>query len=81
MSTPRASIVVPTMNAGPLFEEVLRRLFSQETDFDYEVVIDSGSTDGTVGRALRHGILARQPDGNLPGRQEGANLQVGSRIL
>ena len=70
------------MNAGPLFEEVLGRLFSQETDFDYEViVIDSGSMDGTVGRARRHGILARQPDGNLPGRQEGANLQVRSGIL
>ena len=46
------------MNAGPIFDEVLGRLFSQETDFDYEVVVlDSGSTDGTVETARKHGAI------------------------
>ena len=52
----KASILVPTFNAGPGFEELLHRLGAQETDFDYEVlVLDSGSTDGTDVLAARHG--------------------------
>ena len=58
LNTLEASIVIPTMNAGPIFDEVLGRLFSQETDFDYEVVVlDSGSTDGTVETARKHGAI------------------------
>lgn len=52
----KASILVPTYNAGPGFEELLQRLLAQETRFDYEIlVLDSGSTDGTAERALRYG--------------------------
>jgi rhamnosyltransferase len=52
----RASVVILTFNAGPGFEELLRRLFAQETTFDYEIVVlDSGSTDGTAELADRHG--------------------------
>lgn len=48
-SRPYATVFIPTWNGGPLFERVLDRVLSQETDFDYEVLcIDSGSTDGTV---------------------------------
>ena len=43
------SVVIPTLNAGPSFGDLLERLLDQETPFGYEVlVIDSGSTDGTV---------------------------------
>lgn len=43
------SLVVPTRNAGPEFPQVLERMLDQELDRDLEVlVIDSGSTDGTV---------------------------------
>ena len=56
MSYPKVTVVVLTSNAGPGFEDLLERLGEQETSFPYEVVvIDSGSTDGTVALALRHG--------------------------
>ena len=56
MSSPKTSVVILTFNAGPGFEELLGRLFAQETSFDYEVlVIDSCSTDGTAELARRHG--------------------------
>lgn len=45
----KASVIIPTKNPGPLFSEVLAQVLRQETDFEYEVlVIDSGSSDGTV---------------------------------
>lgn len=44
-----ASIVIPTKNAGKKFEDVLKILFSQKTDLDYEVIcVDSGSKDSTI---------------------------------
>lgn len=44
----KASVIVPTKNAGPLFETVLEQIFLQETDWPFEVlVVDSGSSDGT----------------------------------
>ena len=56
LNSVRASVVVVTFNAGPGFEALLDGLSSQETDFDYEVVVvDSGSTDGTVELARRYG--------------------------
>lgn len=43
------SIIILTKNAGQGFATLLQRLFSQDFDGSYEViVIDSGSTDGTV---------------------------------
>lgn len=46
---PGVSVVIPTLNGGPLFREVLDRVFSQECDRPFEVLcIDSGSTDGTA---------------------------------
>ncbi len=46
---PRVSLVIPTFNAGPEFPEILRLMLDQELEGPREaVVIDSGSTDGTV---------------------------------
>ncbi|MAB90571.1 MAG: hypothetical protein CMJ90_14095 [Planctomycetes bacterium] len=57
---PYATVFVPTWNGGPLFETVLDKIRSQETDFDYEVLcIDSGSSDGTVD------VIRARPDVRL----------------
>lgn len=53
MNGPLASIVILTKNGGDNFPRLLKRIFSQQYDGSYEViVIDSGSTDGTL-RATR----------------------------
>lgn len=45
----RASVCILTKNPGPIFESVLSAALDQITPWPYEViVIDSGSTDGTV---------------------------------
>lgn len=45
----KASIIVPTLNGGKIFAEVLDRIAEQKMTEPYElVVIDSGSTDDTL---------------------------------
>jgi rhamnosyltransferase len=57
----KASIIIPTLSAGPGFEKLLEKLSAQETDFDYEIlVLDSGSTDGTVELARRYGAFVHR---------------------
>jgi rhamnosyltransferase len=47
--------LIPTYNAGPEFEVVLKAIAGQETNFGYELLlVDSGSTDGTLELARRH---------------------------
>ncbi|MHB0857726.1 MAG: glycosyltransferase family 2 protein [Anaerolineae bacterium] len=57
MSTPApVSVVIPTRNAGPAFEETLRAINTQRLDRPVElVVIDSSSADGTPEMARRYG--------------------------
>jgi len=46
---PIASIVILTKNGGALFRRSIKNILSQKTTFTYEVVIvDTGSTDGTL---------------------------------
>ena len=46
---PFASIVYLTKDGGNLFAKSLEAVFTQKTDFEFEViVVDSGSTDGTL---------------------------------
>jgi glycosyltransferase involved in cell wall biosynthesis len=55
-SSPEVSVVIPTLNAGVGFEELLEWVSKQETSFDYGLlVVDSGSTDGTAELARRYG--------------------------
>ncbi|MCI0588965.1 MAG: glycosyltransferase [Planctomycetes bacterium] len=52
------SLVIPTLNAGPLLGEVLAGLDRQEGGMELErIAVDSGSSDGTVDR-LRAGGFA-----------------------
>lgn len=45
----RVSVVIPTLNGGPIYREVLARLAEQDYRPKPEIVIvDSGSTDGTL---------------------------------
>lgn len=60
----KISIVIPTRNAGPEFENTLALLKDQEVDAERELlIIDSGSTDSTLPLATRFGarILHIQP--------------------
>ncbi|WP_119067287.1 glycosyltransferase family 2 protein [Rubrobacter indicoceani] len=52
----KTSVVIPTLNAGPEFDDLLGALYAQHRDFDLEVlIIDSGSDDGTPERAGSYG--------------------------
>ncbi len=53
----RVALVIPTLNAGPQFAQLLAVLREQTLPVDELVVIDSGSRDGTV--ALAHAAGAR----------------------
>jgi glycosyltransferase involved in cell wall biosynthesis len=45
----KASVVIPTYNAGSVLKPVLDMVTNQKAPWDYEIlVIDSGSSDGTV---------------------------------
>jgi glycosyltransferase involved in cell wall biosynthesis len=49
MSHPIISIIILTKNGGDLFQDSIRKIFSQEINYPFEVIIiDSGSTDGTT---------------------------------
>ena len=50
------SIIIPTKNGGAVFEEVLWGIRGQKFAGEVElVVVDSGSTDGTVKKAAEYG--------------------------
>ena len=58
---PTASVAIPVLNGGPLLADVLDAVAAQDVDRPVEiVVIDSGSTDGSVELARRHGARVEQ---------------------
>ena len=58
---PTASVAIPVLNGGPLLEEVLEAVAAQEVDRPVElVVIDSGSTDGSLELARLFGARVEQ---------------------
>lgn len=53
----KASVVIPTKNGGALFIRVLDALLQQAAPWDFEIlVVDSGSTDNTVGYCKERNI-------------------------
>ena len=63
MDWPSVSVVIPTRDAGPEFEDLLSRIDGQDYPAPVEVVVvDSGSTDGTRGRAREFGATVRRID-------------------
>lgn len=49
LPTRKASVFIPVKDGGAFFERVIDRILAQKADFMFDfLVIDSGSTDGTV---------------------------------
>jgi len=55
-AVPRVSIIIPTQNAGPQFQDTLAAIARYSGGLSYElIIIDSGSSDETVPLAEQHG--------------------------
>jgi len=55
MTEIRASVLIPVKNGGALLNEVLEAVLAQQTPWPFEVIImDSGSSDGSVELARQH---------------------------
>jgi len=81
-----ASIVILTKNAGANFKPLLERILSQEFEGTYEVlVIDSGSTDGSLEIATQFSVrrIEIEPDEFHHGRTRnlGAELASGNILV
>jgi glycosyltransferase involved in cell wall biosynthesis len=82
----KISVVVPTKNAGKDFQFLLKKLNSQKGLRECEIIIvDSGSTDGTLEIAAREGakILEIPPESFNHGyaRNKGAENSSGDYVL
>ncbi|MCF8143838.1 MAG: glycosyltransferase [Deltaproteobacteria bacterium] len=57
------SVIIPTFNGGQIFSECLEMIGRQVYDGPIQlIVVDSGSTDGTIEAAKRAGALVRKID-------------------
>jgi rhamnosyltransferase len=52
----RASLLIPTYNAGELWPKVLKAIDEQNFTFHHKLIVDSGSNDATVSLALDSGF-------------------------
>jgi len=73
----KASVIIPTKNAGDQFKKVLDAVLAQETPWDYEVlVVDSGSSDGTVEYARSRQVCVHQIPAEEFGHGKTRNLGI-----
>lgn len=82
----KVSVVIPTFNAGDLFDVVLRKIRAQTNLTELEiVVIDSGSTDRTVEIALQYDAevisIPSNEFSHSATRNKGAAAATGSYVL
>lgn len=57
VKNPDISIIIPTKNGGEKFPLALEKIFSYRGKYGFEViVVDSGSTDGTIQAASRYDV-------------------------
>ncbi|HXD42622.1 MAG TPA: glycosyltransferase [Ramlibacter sp.] len=82
----KVSIVIPTFNAGPEFQWLLRKLRSQKAVRELEiVVVDSGSSDDTVAFARAAGAnvvaIAQSEFSHSHARNLGADTASGDYLL
>lgn len=80
------TIVIPTKNGGALLDKVLERVFSQQTQYEYEVVcVDSGSRDGTLETIRKYPCklyeIAPEEFGHGKTRNFGASRGTGEYII
>ena len=81
-----ATIVIPVKNGGKLLGKVLDRVFTQKTEYEYEVVcVDSGSTDDSIDIMKKYPckLFEIKPEefGHGKTRNYGASKGVGEYIL
>ncbi len=85
MVAPKVSIVILTKNAGSPFQETLRQVYQQRLKPVEVLVIDSGSTDGTVDLARRYPVHLVQIEprdfGHGRTRNLGGNLAKGEFLV
>lgn len=83
---PKASIVIPVKNGGAVFKRVLNAVLNQQTPWPFDVlIIDSGSSDGSVEYARSRGVRVEEiePASFRHGRTRnlGASLTHGEFIV
>lgn len=82
----KASIIIPTKNGGSRFERTLKAIFENSLDGGFEViVIDSGSTDGTLDVVRRYPVrlyeIPPHEFGHGKVRNSGARLSEGEFLI
>jgi glycosyltransferase involved in cell wall biosynthesis len=80
------SVIIPTKNAGKQFKELLKRLSAQKGIRKCEIIlVDSGSTDDTIGFAEEHGArvlhIAPEEFTHCFARNLGAEIARGEYVL
>jgi rhamnosyltransferase len=77
MNDYKASVIIPTKNAGKQFERVLVAVLAQKTSWAYEVlVVDSGSTDNTVSYCKEKGVRVHEIPSHEFGHGKTRNLGI-----
>ncbi len=81
----KVGLIVPTLNAGPVWPRWLDALDAQTRKPDILLVIDSCSTDGTAAMARQHGfkvkVIARSDFNHGATRQWGVGLMPDAEIV